>query len=178
MCIRDSSCTDLEEELLGDLTSDFSLEGISTGGSGGGGDALTGVFNAVRNAGTANHGGYFSVQSVSSDEMAITQKGGDWYDGGIWLEMHRHTFTPANGPVTGTWSQQYGSIAEVNNAISNAGLDANQMAQAKVVRAYLHWRLMDLYGNIVIADGSGSSNQSSRSAVFNWVEGELSLIHI
>ena len=79
----------------------------------------------------------------------------------------------ANGPVTGTWSQQYGSIAEVNNAISNAGLDANQMAQAKVVRAYLHWRLMDLYGNIVIADGSGSSNQSSRSAVFNWVEGEL-----
>ena len=67
------SCTDLEEELLGDLTSDFSLEGISTGGSGGGGDALTGVFNAVRNAGTANHGGYFSVQSVSSDEMAITQ---------------------------------------------------------------------------------------------------------
>ena len=167
------SCTDLEEELLGDLTSDFSLEGISTGGSGGGGDALTGVFNAVRNAGTANHGGYFSVQSVSSDEMAITQKGGDWYDGGIWLEMHRHTFTPANGPVTGTWSQQYGSIAEVNNAISNAGLDANQMAQAKVVRAYLHWRLMDLYGNIVIADGSGSSNQSSRSAVFNWVEGEL-----
>ena len=28
------SCTDLEEELLGDLTSDFSVEGISTGGSG------------------------------------------------------------------------------------------------------------------------------------------------
>ena len=167
------SCTDLEEELLGDLTSDFSVEGISTGGSGGGGDALTGVFNAVRNAGTANHGGYFSVQSVSSDEMAVTQKGGDWYDGGVWLDMHRHTFTPANGPVTGTWSQQYGSIAGVNNAITNGGLDTNQMAQAKVVRAYLHWRLMDLYGNIVIADGSGSSAQSSRSTVFNWIEGEL-----
>jgi len=167
------SCTDLEEDLVGDLTSDFSVEGISTGGSGGGGDALTGVFNAVRNAGTANHGGYFSVQSVSSDEMAVTQKGGDWYDGGVWLDMHRHTFTPANGPVTGTWSQQYGSIGQVNNAITNGGLDANQMAQAKVVRAYLHWRLMDLYGNIVIADGSGSSSQSSRSAVFSWIEGEL-----
>ena len=167
------SCTDLEEDLVGDLTSDFSVEGISTGGSGGGGDALTGVFNAVRNAGTANHGGYFSVQSVSSDEMAVTQKGGDWYDGGVWLDMHRHTFTPANGPVTGTWSQQYGSIGQVNNAISNGGLDANQMAQAKVVRAYLHWRLMDLYGNVVIADGSGSSSQSSRSAVFSWIEGEL-----
>ncbi|MFL2624775.1 MAG: RagB/SusD family nutrient uptake outer membrane protein [Flavobacteriales bacterium] len=167
------SCTDLEEDLIGDLTSDFSVEGISTGGSGGGGDALTGVFNAVRNAGTANHGGYFSVQSVSSDEMAVTQKGGDWYDGGVWLDVHRHTFTPANGPITGTWSQQYGSIGQVNNAITNGGLDATQMAQAKVVRAYLHWRLMDLYGNVIIADGSGSSSQSSRSTVFNWVEGEL-----
>jgi hypothetical protein len=32
---------------------------------------------------------------------------------------------------------------------------------------------MDLYGNVVIADGSGSSSQSSSSTVFNWVEGEL-----
>ena len=63
------SCTDLEEDLVGNLTSDFSVEGISSGGSGGGGDALTGVFNAMRNAGTANHGGYFSIQSVSSDEI-------------------------------------------------------------------------------------------------------------
>ena len=101
------SCTDLEEDLVGDLTEDFSVEGLSTGGAGGGSDVLTAVFDAVRNGGTANHGGYFSVQSVSTDEMAVTQKGGDWYDGGIWLDMHRHTWTPANGPITGTWAQQY-----------------------------------------------------------------------
>ena len=65
------------------------------------------------------------------------------------------------------------NISLNNNAITNGGLDTNQMAQAKVVRAYLHWRLMDLYGNVVIADGSGSSSQSSSSTVFNWVEGEL-----
>ena len=167
------SCTDLEEDLVGDLTEDFSVEGLSTGGAGGGSDVLTAVFDAVRNGGTANHGGYFSVQSVSTDEMAVTQKGGDWYDGGIWLDMHRHTWTPANGPITGTWAQQYSAIAAVNNAIANAGLDANQMAQAKVVRAYLHWRLMDLYGNIVIADGSGSNVQRTRAEVFNWIEDEL-----
>jgi len=131
------------------------------------------VYDAVRLAGTANHGGYFSVQSVSTDEMAITQKGGDWYDGGIWLDLHRHTWTPSNSPITGTWSQQYNSIAYVLNAMANAGLNANQMAQAKVVRAYLHWRLMDMYGNIIIADGSGSNAQSSRTNVFNWIEGEL-----
>ena len=166
------SCTDLDEVLVGDLTSDFSLEGIDDG-TPSGDDALTGVFNAVRNAGTANHGGYFSVQSVSTDEMAVTQKGGDWYDGGIWIDVHRHTFTAANGPITGTWTQQYEQIGQVNNAITNGELDANQLAQAKVVRAYLHWRLMDLYGNIIIADGSETSEQSTRSEVFNWIENEL-----
>jgi hypothetical protein len=35
------SCTDLEEDLVGDLTQDFSLEGISTGAAGGGSDVLT-----------------------------------------------------------------------------------------------------------------------------------------
>jgi len=134
---------------------------------------LTEAYGAVRYAGTANHGGYFSIQSISSDEMAITQKGGDWYDGGIWLDMHRHTWTPANGPITGTWAQQYSAISTVNTVIGNAGLNSNEIAQARVIRAYLHWRLMDLYGNIIIADGSGSNAQSSRTAVFNWIESEL-----
>lgn len=134
---------------------------------------LTSVYTALRNAGTANHGGYFSVQNISSDEMAIPQKGGDWYDGGIWLDMHRHTWTPSNGPITSAWSQQYSSIATVNTVIGTGGLNSNELAQAKVVRAYLHWRLMDLYGNIVIADGSGSNAQSSRTDVFNWIEAEL-----
>jgi len=167
------SCTDLEEELVGDLQSDFTIEGISTGTAGGSSDALQGAFSAVRNAGTANHGGYFSVQSVSSDEMAVTQKGGDWYDGGIWLQMHRHTFTPSNGPLNGTWAQQYEQIAQVNNVIANGGLDAGQLAQARVVRAYLHWRLMDLYGRIPIVTGpSTKTAQLSRAAAFEWIESE------
>jgi hypothetical protein len=168
------SCTDLEEELVGDLQSDFTIEGISTGAAGGSSDALQGAFSAVRNAGTANHGGYFSVQSVSTDEMAVTQKGGDWYDGGIWLQMHRHTFTPSNGPLNGTWIQQYEQIAQVNNVIANGSLDAGQMAQAKVVRAYLHWRLMDLYGRIPIVTGpSTKTAQLPRAEAFAWIVKEI-----
>jgi len=167
------SCTDLEEELVGDLQSDFSIEGIASSSSGDAGDALTGAFNAVRNAGTANHGGYFSVQSVSSDEMAVTQKGGDWYDGGIWLEMHRHTFSSNNGPINGTWVQQYEQIAQVNNVITNGNLDAGQLAQARVVRAYLHWRLMDLFGRIKVVAPGESTAQRPRAETFAWIESEI-----
>ena len=127
----------------------------------------------MRGTGTAGHGGYFSVQSVSSDEMAVTQKGGDWYDGGIWLDIHRHTQTAANGPIKDTWNGGYNAIAQVNNSIENGNLDANLTAQAKVLRAYLHWRLLDLYGRIRYVDENGTSAQLSRSAGFARIEGEI-----
>jgi len=134
---------------------------------------LTSVYAALRNAGTANHGSYFSVQNVSSDEMAIPQKGGDWYDGGIWLEIHRHTWSPSNNPIATTWAQQYSSIAIINDVIRNSDLSPNELAQAKVVRAYIHWRLFDLFGNIVIADGSGVYAQYTSEEVFHWIVAEI-----
>ena len=105
--------------------------------------------------------------------MAVTQKGGDWYDGGIWLEMHRHTFSSNNGPINGTWSQQYEQIAQVNNVITNGNLDAGQLAQARVVRAYLHWRLMDMFGRIKIVAPGESTAQRTRTDAFNWIESEI-----
>lgn len=50
---------------------------------------LTTAYGTLFSSGTANHGGYWSVQHVSSDAMAIPAKGGDWFDGGIWVNMHK-----------------------------------------------------------------------------------------
>jgi hypothetical protein len=136
-------------------------------------DNLNIIYSSVSNAGTATHGGYFSLQSVSTDEMAITQKGGDWYDGGIWIEIHRHSWTSTNGSINGTWIQQYEQIAQVNNVINNGNLDSEQLSQARVVRAYLHWRLMDLFGRIKVVARGVSQAQRSRVQVFNWIENEI-----
>ncbi len=170
-----TSCTDLEEDLIGEIVTDIDIEGIDTGGGGsGGGSAISGAFNRLLSSGTANHGGYWSIQSVSTDEMAVTQKGGDWYDGGIWIDMHRHTFTPASGPVNGAWTQQYGAIAECNNTLEGSALDANQTAQVKVLRAFFHYRLLDLYGNVkIVASTTVDPPQSTSTQVFDWIESEL-----
>lgn len=168
------SCTDLEENLVGELTTEVQVAGVTNQSyctTPGPSDALSSAFAALRGAGTANHGGYFSVQSVSTDEMAVTQKGGDWYDGGIWLDVHRHTQSASNGPVEGAWNQQYNAIAEVNAAMS--GLSGNLLAQAKVLRAYEHWRLLDMYGRIKYVTESGASAQLTRAAGFDKVEADL-----
>ena len=76
-------------------------------------DQIGSAFEKLRD-GTAGHNNYWSVQTVSSDEMQVGQKGGDWYDGGIWLDMHQHIYTAASGPLTNTYNTQYNAISEVN----------------------------------------------------------------
>lgn len=172
------ACTDLDEVLVGEVTEPFAEEeptfGNFDGGGGGPSDAISSAFNQLRSAGSANHGGYWSLQSVSTDEMAVTQKGGDWYDGGIWIDVHRHTAGPTNGPVTGTWGQQYTAIGACNTLLASGNLDANQTAQVRVLRAFFYYRLMDLYGRVKIVTTPGvDAPQATRAQVFAFVESEI-----
>lgn len=172
-----NACTDLDEVLVGEQTESFNGSEPSFGSFDGGGagpsDAINSAFAQLRESGSANHGGYWSVQSVSSDEMAITQKGGDWFDGGIWIDMHRHTYTSTNGPINGAWGQQYSAIGECNNLLAGS-LDANQTAQVRALRAFFYYRLLDMWGNVKIVTTPGvDAPQSNRAQVFNFVETEL-----
>ena len=175
--IMASACTNLEEVLVGEATSEFNEDGVDfgdfDGGGGGPADALNSAFNQLRASGSANHGGYWSVQSVSSDEMAVTQKGGDWFDGGIWLDMHRHTFGPSNGPIKDAWNAQYTAIGACNDALAGS-LDANQAAQVRALRAFFYYRLLDMYGRVKLVTTPGvDAPQSTRVQVFDFVESEL-----
>ena len=171
------SCTDLDEVLEDELTTEFSDPGVSVidGATDGGvfpSGALTASYNRLRN-GSAGHGSYYSVQTVSSDEMIIGQKGGDWFDGGIWLRMHRHTYESASGPLNGAWNDAYGGIGEVNLALGGS-LSPEEVAQAKTIRAFFYWRLLDLFGRVkLVTESSPDPPQSTRAQVFNFVESEL-----
>lgn len=166
------SCTDLEENLVGDVTTEINIDGIDQGGGTGSSGPLSAAYASLRGAGTANHGGYYSSQELPSDEMAICAKGGDWFDGGILIELHRHTYTPTHAFLNGTWVQTYGAINTVNEAFGGS-LDANQTAQARALRAYYFWRLMDLYGNVPLETGVENPTQNTRAEVFEFVEEEL-----
>ena len=126
-----SSCTDLEDTLEDTLVDEFSNDGVDTGGGGGSSGATVAAYNKLRD-GTAGHGSYFAVQGVSSDEMAITQKGGDWFDGGIWLRMQRHTYLSASGPLNDTWNNAYGGIGQCNTTLGGT-LTPGEDAEVRVI---------------------------------------------
>ena len=172
------SCTDLDEVLEDELTTEFSDDGVTVieGATSGGvlpSGALTPSYNRLRN-GSAGHGSYYSAQEVSSDEMTLGQKGGDWFDGGIWLRMHRHTFDGSNGTFNNIWNDAYGGIGEVNLALENPDLSDSEIAQAKTIRAFFYWRLLDNFGRIkIITSAGGDAPQGTSIQAFNFIESEL-----
>lgn len=169
-----SSCTDLDEKLKGDITKDINIPGISTGGDTGSSDILGAAYSRLRSSGTANHGSYYSIQEITSDEMCIAAKGGDWYDGGILVDLHQHTYKPTHEQIKNTWDNTYAAITTCNELLAGTTLDENQKAQTRALRAYFYMRLLDLYGNVKIVTKPGvDAPQSDRKTLFNFVESEL-----
>ena len=175
-CVTFYACTDLEEELVGEFTEGYSEANpaapfLNAGSGGGGGDLLGGPYSKLRD-GSAGHFGHFTAQTLPSDEAWIATKGGDWYDGGILIDLHKHNFLANNGILGNTWNQMYGGINAVNDAL--AGADDDGTSQLRTVRAFFYYRLLDLYGRVKIITQPGQdAAQSSRADVFNFVEGEL-----
>ena len=169
-----NSCTNLEENLIGDITSDINVEGITTPGGGSSGGIMAASYGSLRDAGTANHGGYYSIQELTTDEMVIAAKGGDWFDGGILIDLHKHEYDAVHPFINGTWTQNYAAINTVNEVLERDDLDANTISQARALRAYYYWRMMDLYGRVkIVTESAGDPPQASRQEVFDFVESEL-----
>ncbi len=172
-------CTDLEEDLQGDFTETFTPSNPGLGATNNvnkatPADGLAAAFSRLFN-GTANHGSYFSISEVSTDEVVITQKGGDWFDGGIWLDMHKHTWNSTNPGFLGAYNDTYGGIAQCNILLRDIEADnKGGRAQLRTLRAYYYWRLLDAFGNVKISTTPGVDvPQSNRAAVYNFIETEL-----
>ena len=129
----------------------------------------------------------FFMTSVASDECVIpTRTGGDWYDQGVYLQLHKHTWTADNAKIWAAWKYCYNGIASANSIIyqvQQSGLDAETAkpiyAELKGLRAYYYYKLLDIYGNVpldttyIVDSEKGLPGTSSRANVYKFVENEL-----
>uniref|UniRef100_UPI0040484EF4 RagB/SusD family nutrient uptake outer membrane protein n=1 Tax=Roseivirga sp. TaxID=1964215 RepID=UPI0040484EF4 len=173
------ACTNLEEELQDQFTEDFVPQNPDQGRTANvnmaqPNDGIGAAFSRLRN-GSANHGNYFSAVEISSDEAVITQKGGDWFDGGIWLDLHRHAWNSTHPALNGQWGDHYGGISECNRLIAgNEAINADGNSQLRVLRAYYYWRLMDAFGRVKLVTSPGvDAPQATRAEAFAFIESEL-----
>jgi hypothetical protein len=176
-------CTNLDEHLPGQYTGSPTVTNVGYGVSTNANkptpsDGMTGAFSQLLN-GIATNGGFFAVQEGGTDEAVITQKGGDWYDGGLYIRIHQHQLTPQTWAINDTWSQAYNGIFQCNALLPGgttpiSGITANQTAQLKFLRAFFHWRIMEVFGNgKIITQAGKDAPQVTRTAMYNFIESEV-----
>ncbi|MBW8325585.1 MAG: RagB/SusD family nutrient uptake outer membrane protein [Prolixibacteraceae bacterium] len=140
------SCSDLKEEILDESLSGGKLQSDIIAGSVAPAYALLPDFFL--------HTKYFALQEISTDEAILPYRGGtDWGDNGIYIDMHRHTYTPSHVRIKDCWDNLTKMISRTVTAINVltplAKTDADAkiyLAEMKALRAYYNMVLLDLYG--------------------------------
>lgn len=119
------------------------------------------------------HNSIWSIQEVSSDEMAIPQKGADWEDGGQWIRMHRHTWNATEESFNNSWNYCFTAVGEINNLIISYPDVPALNAELKVLRALVYLWLIDSFGNVPIIDENstgGNPTNNTRAEVYAFIE--------
>jgi hypothetical protein len=183
ICSAGIGCTNLDEHLPGQYTTKADVTNVGYGVSGNANkptpnDGMASAFNQLLN-GHATNGGFFAVQEGGTDEAVITQKGGDWYDGGLYIRIHQHNFSPQTWAINDTWNNAYNGIFQCNALLPGgttpiADPTANQIAQLRFLRAFFHWQIMEVFGNGKIIKTAGAdADQVTRKQMYDFIESEV-----
>lgn len=178
-CIFFASCTDLNENVYDKYSAnDFyaSPEGSEA--------ALASVYaqipgnwDGVGYAGADN--GWYDLNCMSTDEQVVPHRNtGDWQ-----LEfalLYQREWLPSNYIIGNTWRWLYRSVFLANLAIeqlTEAEADESKIAEAKVLRAFFYYMLIDDFGNVPFFTENNLSvdqiPQESRSVIFDFILQEL-----
>lgn len=146
-----NSCTDLEEQVL-----DESLSGGTTPEQAAAG-SIAPVYAVLPNL--FLHTNYFALQEISTDEAILPYRGGtDWGDNGIYLEMHRHTYTSSHTRVRDAWNSVVvqgvtRAVTAINGLASINDPNATlYLAEARAMRAYYSMLSLDLFGLVFVKE--------------------------
>lgn len=172
-------CTKLDENIYDKYTSeDFynSKEGSDV--------ALAAVYAQIPgNWGGVGYAGadrgWYDLNNMATDEQVVPHRTtGDWELD--FARMHLRQWLPTDGFVSNTWNWLYKSVFNANlavNQLETANAERSKIAEAKVLRAFFYFLLIDDFGNVpFFTDNSITVDkipQASRTEVFNFIVKEI-----
>jgi starch-binding outer membrane protein, SusD/RagB family len=174
------SCTNLDEELYGEVTPDnfFNTEE----------EILAALGAAYTQFGSYASGTPLNMQTITTDEMVVPTRGSDWDDGGDWRRMHLHAWTREDGNMSGGWDFGFGGVNTANRLIyqfqvlvddgsMEPDVAAAFIAELRTIRGFFYWQLIDMYGNVpLVTDFATAEAQPAtvpRAEVYDWVVNDL-----
>lgn len=172
------SCS-LEEEVLDESSGDKLLKepGIEV-------NLLAPVYSQLRSVIAGN---LWALNEVSSDEVVVPTRGQDWEDGGIWKQLHRHSWDAASEPVLGLWTALETGVSRANTGLllleslegkRDPALITALRAELRMLRAlYRYWQY-DCFRQIPVRDENDGDYLApplvlKNGEAFDWLESEL-----
>jgi hypothetical protein len=172
------ACTDLDENVYDKLPTD--KFGVSEDQI----DAIVApAYLSLRNL--LNYDGPWGAAEMTSDELvAPTRIGGDWWDGGQYMEQCMHTWKPSSVSVENCWTDVMEAVTTVNSVyylVSNSTAMSDELklrytSELRGLRAFWYYVIVDIFGNAPLTTDyldTSLPGITSRADLYNFVVSEL-----
>ena len=129
--------------------------------------------------------GVYDLQTFGSDEAMLPTRGGDWYDGGLWQAMYKHSWGAGHDLPKNAWVYLYKVVTLCNRSLeilaahqSMAGDNYEAwQAEVRALRAMYYWYLIDLFGDVPLIESSEMAmnkvTRDARAKVWSFCVSEL-----
>jgi starch-binding outer membrane protein, SusD/RagB family len=126
-------------------------------------------------------GNIMCLQEVPTDEIVVPTRGPDWGDGGHWVRLKLHTYTPADPKMSGTWDFLFKGVNTCNRVINilekqNTPAAQKFIQELRALRAIYYYWLLDMFGNVPISTDFTKVDpppNNTRKEVYDFIEAEL-----
>ncbi|WP_405384422.1 RagB/SusD family nutrient uptake outer membrane protein [Maribacter sp. LLG6340-A2] len=142
------SCTDLEIEETDSFISD-GFQGLENPTS-----ALEALYGDIRGQ-LSDQANTYALNEVTTDAQLIPTRGADWGDNGRWRKLHQHEWGLEDSDVITPfeqWNKNQLAASQILDERSNSPEDVK--LEARFLRAYAMWWILDLYGQVPFRDTS------------------------
>jgi len=146
-------------------------------------DALANVYAKITGSWGSNYAGrdncWYDLNSFAADDQVIPHRNtGDWQLD--FAQLYTRTELPSLGIINNTWNWAYSCIYSANLAIAQlttAQADPAKIAEAKVIRAWLYYLLIDDFGDVPFYTDNNTDvskiPQAKRATIYNFIVTEL-----
>lgn len=107
------------------------------------------------------HSNFIMLQEFTTDEMLVPSRYNDWYDGGNYLRMYHHDFTPTTPGVYDAWrafsmgvAQAWSAKDDIDQYVDFDALGFPEgsreavLMQLQTLSAFFYWFGLDMFGGV------------------------------
>ncbi len=128
------------------------------------------------------------LQELGTDEICLPTRGSDWYNGGVYQQMHHHEFTPQLGEVYDGWylfamgvALSWDTLEDLNQFVDFDGLGfpkgtkESMLMQQQTLVASFYLDGLDLFGGVplYLTTKSEVRGRSTAQQTFNFIDSLL-----